>query len=121
MFFIYPYYFIVWNDIDIILSQILYLIEKIILTNGINKIIMQITRVSALTSITHTKEINVTQEQLDKWQDGMHIQNAMPNISPEDREFIMSGITPEEWRAHFPEDEYDDEEDDWNEEHVLEE
>lgn len=70
---------------------------------------MQITRVSSLTDITQTKDIDVTQEQIDKWQAGMHIQNAMPHLSSEDREFIMSGITPEEWNMAFPDE--DDEED----------
>lgn len=82
---------------------------------------MQITRVSSLTGITHTKDIDVIQEQIDKWKAGMHIQNAMPNLSSEDREFIMSGITPEEWRAHFPEeDEYDNAED-WDDEEDIQE
>lgn len=70
---------------------------------------MQITRISSLTNITRIKDIDVTQEQIDKWHAGAHIQNAMPNVSPEDREFIMSGITPEEWNMAFPDE--DDEED----------
>ena len=46
-----------------------------------------------------TREIEVTQGQLDNWTDGMLIQRAMPNLSPEDREFIKTGITDEEWDA----------------------
>jgi|TARA_B100000424_G_scaffold47347_1_gene32922 hypothetical protein len=49
----------------------------------------------------HTREIPVTQEQIDAWKSGELIQNAMPNISADDREFLMTGITPEEWDAHF--------------------
>jgi hypothetical protein len=30
------------------------------------------------------------------------IQEAMPDVSPEDREFIMTGITPEVWAQQFP-------------------
>ncbi len=56
---------------------------------------MQITRVSFYSRKKHTMEIPVTHEQLAAWQDGMLIQDAMPNISTEHREFIMSGITPE--------------------------
>jgi hypothetical protein len=40
-------------------------------------------------------------EQLRAWEQGTLIQNAMPNISPADREFIKTGITPEEWEESF--------------------
>lgn len=62
---------------------------------------MQITRVSVFSRKKHTMEIPVTHEQLAAWHDGRSIQYAMPNISPEHREFIMSGITPEEWKEVF--------------------
>ncbi len=62
---------------------------------------MKITKVSTLTGIIHTREIPVTAAQLLKWDEGELIQNAMPNLSPDDREFLMSGITPEEWKAEF--------------------
>jgi hypothetical protein len=44
-------------------------------------------------------EIDVTEEQLDEWKYGILIQRAMPHLTPGEREFIMTGITPEE----FPE------------------
>ena len=50
-------------------------------------------------------EIPVTQEQLDAWKDGMLIQKAMPNLTPDQREFIMTGITPEEWDDAYGEEE----------------
>jgi hypothetical protein len=81
---------------------------------------MQITRTSPLSGTTRTLDLDVTQEQIDKWQAGAYIQDVMSHLSTEDREFIISGIIPEEWNMAFP-DEDDDEEDDWNEEHVLEE
>lgn len=62
---------------------------------------MQITRKSGFTGIIHTREINVTQEQLDEWQSGVLIQIAMPHLSADDREFIMTGVTPEEWDETF--------------------
>lgn len=46
-------------------------------------------------------DIPVTQEQLDNWNRGMLIQRAMPDISSSDREFIMTGITQEEWEDIF--------------------
>lgn len=65
---------------------------------------MIITRISPFTGITRMREITVTQEQLDRWQAGELIQNAMPNLSAEDREFVMTGITAEEWDETFGED-----------------
>lgn len=72
---------------------------------------MQIIKQSSLTGKTHSKDIDVTQKQIDQWLDGMHIQHAMPNLSPDDREFIMSGITSEEWNWYFKEYEFFEEED----------
>ena len=62
---------------------------------------MEIRRVSMLTGLQHVRDINVTEEQLQKWYDGALIQNVMPHLSPEDREFIISGTTPEEWDDMF--------------------
>ena len=62
---------------------------------------MLITKKSAFTGIEHTLEIPVTQAQLDLWNSGVSIQNAMPNISAEDREFIKTGVTAQEWNDIF--------------------
>jgi hypothetical protein len=63
---------------------------------------MKITRKSPFSGQENTREINVTPEQLAAWYDGELIQRAMPHLSPDDREFIMTGITPEEWEAMGP-------------------
>ena len=57
---------------------------------------MKITRKSSLTQREHTMEVPCTQKELDNFNAGMYIQNAMPNVSAELREFVLSGITPEE-------------------------
>jgi hypothetical protein len=62
---------------------------------------MLITRKSLFTGKTHTLEINVTPEQLRTWENGMVIQRAMPHLTPDEREFIMTGITAEEWKNLF--------------------
>ncbi len=62
---------------------------------------MEITRTSGISNVTRTREIPVTPEQYRSWQEGMLIQKAMPNLSADDREFIMTGITPEEWEDVF--------------------
>ena len=58
---------------------------------------MKITRTSPFTGQKNTREINVTQAQLDRWAAGELIQNAMPNVSASDREFIKTGLTEEDW------------------------
>jgi hypothetical protein len=62
---------------------------------------MLITKTSILTKKEHTLEVPCTQEQLNNYNAGMHIQRAMPNVPRELREFVLSGITPEEWDAQF--------------------
>lgn len=58
---------------------------------------MLIKKKSTLTGKIHEKEIDVTQEQLDQWIGGKCIQFVMPHLSLDDREFLISGTTPEEW------------------------
>jgi len=60
---------------------------------------MLIVRTSLMTGIEHAREIDVTQSQLFTWQTGTKIQDAMPHLSASDREFIMTGITDDEWNA----------------------
>ena len=65
---------------------------------------MQITRRSAVSGIIRTKDINVTSEQLAAWNNGGLAQEVFSNISEDDREFIMTGITPAEWEELFKDD-----------------
>lgn len=62
---------------------------------------MKITRKSPFTGTVNTMDIDVTDVQIERWKSGTLIQNAMPNLSADEREFIMTGITPEEWQATF--------------------
>lgn len=62
---------------------------------------MKITRTSPLSGITRTKEIDVTIEQILAWEEGELIQNAMPHLSADDREFIKTGIDGEEFDSIF--------------------
>lgn len=67
---------------------------------------MNITRTSLLSGQTRTIDIPVTEEQLIAWHvRGVHIQDAMPNLTADQREFLLTGITKEEWDAEFGEDE----------------
>lgn len=62
---------------------------------------MLITRISPFSHKKHTIDIPVTHEQLAEWEGGKLIQNAMPNLNVDQREFILTGITPEEWEEVF--------------------
>lgn len=63
---------------------------------------MQITKKSPVTGAENTREIPCTEEQLAAWKSGVLIQHAMPDVSAEDREFLISGCTPEDWAKLFP-------------------
>ena len=63
--------------------------------------IMIITRTSKLSGVTRQQEIAVTYNQLKAWENGELIQNAMPNLTPDEREFIQTGITADEWDKLF--------------------
>ena len=62
---------------------------------------MQITRVSMVTGVERTLDIDVTKEQLDDYANGLLVQVAFPNLSPSDREFIKTGMTDAEWSEVF--------------------
>lgn len=73
---------------------------------------MLITKRSLLTGKTHEREIDVTHRQLNRWLiEGELIQNAMPHLSADDREFLISGTTPEEWDDKFGAEDEDDQPD----------
>ena len=65
---------------------------------------MLITRKSMFTNKFNTLDVPVTPEQLAWYyqnkQDVM-IQEAFPNLSAPLREFILTGVTPDEWVAVF--------------------
>lgn len=65
---------------------------------------MLIKRTCPLSGETKTQDIAVTQAQLDDWDSGTLIQNAMPHLSADEREFILTGMTPDVWDKLFSED-----------------
>lgn len=66
---------------------------------------MNITRTSQLTGKTHTLGLPVTKEQMDLFDSPNRplIQDIFPDLPREQREFIKTGITPEEWKEEFGE------------------
>ena len=63
---------------------------------------MKITRTSNYSGVTRTLEIPVTQAQLDAWEAGALIQDVMPDLDDDEREFIKTGIIAAEWDQMFP-------------------
>jgi hypothetical protein len=65
---------------------------------------MLIKKISPLSGTVNERDIDVTAEQIQWWHGGALIQDVMPNLSADDREFLMTGITPEEWAANIDEE-----------------
>lgn len=70
---------------------------------------MLITRRSPLSGINNTMDIDIVPEQIELWQSGVLIQDAMPHLTPTEREFIMTGLTEADWNVMMS-DEEDEEE-----------
>ena len=67
---------------------------------------MIIKRKSILTGIERSRNIPVNPEDMLNWEAGnINIQEAMPYLNDSDREFILTGITDEEWNQAFAEQE----------------
>lgn len=63
---------------------------------------MKITKTSSLTKVEHIMEIDVTFAQL--WQIDNRtdlVQNIVPHLTHAEREFLLTGITSEEWELAF--------------------
>ena len=69
---------------------------------------MIVIRTSILSGITRTKEFDITEEQYNAWQGGALIQNVLPHLSDDDREFLISGATAEEWDAFNEDTDWDE-------------
>ena len=60
---------------------------------------------SALSGRISSMVLEVTMAQLCAWAvEGRPIQEAMPNLTPEEREFLITGIRSDEWDAMLSED-----------------
>ena len=57
---------------------------------------VHVSKTSMMSGIENTC-LDIHRQQYDDWKAGQLIQNAMPQLSSEEREFLMTGITPAEW------------------------
>lgn len=66
-------------------------------TNGTATVV----RTSPFSGKTHAADIKLDKTQYADWRAGQLMQLAMPHLTADEREFIMTGITPAEWNDTF--------------------
>lgn len=70
---------------------------------------MKVQNTSIYTGRTHVMDIDITLKQIEAWKNAADddpnrfIQNAFPQLSADQREFMISGVTPDEWAELFGE------------------
>lgn len=64
---------------------------------------MRVWRISVLSGAGNYMDLDITQEAYATWASGFGpvIQEAFPNLTASEREFLMTGITPQEWTNLF--------------------
>lgn len=63
---------------------------------------MRVTRTSSISGITRTFDLPITEEQVIRYNNGSEpIQGVFSNLSAPEREFIITGVTKEEWDCIF--------------------
>lgn len=73
---------------------------------------MLVKRISKLSGKETTMDLDVTEEQLIRFdnriKNGEYVQTIFPHLRGEQREFILTGITPQEWEETFSKEEIED-------------
>jgi hypothetical protein len=63
---------------------------------------MLVEKRSPISGKTNTMEIPATETEITMWyHSGKPIQDVLPHLNADQREFLMTGITPEEWSKVF--------------------
>ena len=66
---------------------------------------MKITKQSSLSGVEHTIDIDITEEEFQRVELRFFtkelVQDIIPNVTRGEREFLMTGITQEEWDNTF--------------------
>lgn len=67
---------------------------------------IEVTATSMITGKQHTMKLPITFQQFLQWEEGGEtIQEVFPHLTPSQREFLMTGITDEEWDKYIKEPE----------------
>ena len=73
---------------------------------------LPVQKTSQITGMVHTMLIPITYERLLAWIEGNAlIQEAFPELTPVQREFLITGIVEEEWNEFITDNEEEDETD----------
>lgn len=60
------------------------------------------TRTSDLTGKLNSMDLPIIQEAVAAWkQSGQYVQDFFPQLNADQREFLLTGATPEEWEELF--------------------
>jgi hypothetical protein len=63
---------------------------------------MKVIQTSLLTGNINSMDLPITAERLFAWRNGKElIQDAFPDLTTEQREFLLTGSTPAEWNDIF--------------------
>jgi hypothetical protein len=66
---------------------------------------VKVTNTSMFTGKERTIELPITMEQVSRWKDGELLQNAFPDLTPAQREFISTGSSDDDWYEFEPPEE----------------
>ena len=65
---------------------------------------MKLSKRSIISGKINEMDLDITEEQYFSWKTGDLVQNVFPHLNSKEREFIVSGITPQEWKEVFGEE-----------------
>jgi len=65
------------------------------------KVKMNFTNISPISGKSNTMTLEVDPADIIKWQSGALIQHALHYLTADEREFLMTGITANEWEELF--------------------
>lgn len=69
--------------------------------------ILRVTKTSPLSKKDSTMDLPITAGQWTDFMRGVLVQNALPDLSNAEREFVLTGHTQEDWDKLFPPGEED--------------
>ena len=62
---------------------------------------MQVSKRSVASGELNTMVLDFTMPQYMAWKGGTLAQDAFPQLTADEREFLMTGMTPDEWNEMF--------------------
>lgn len=58
---------------------------------------------NVMSGMVNRMNLDVTVDQIEQWKGGDLIQDVMPHLSRDEREFLITGMTPDEWDLYLEE------------------